>query len=273
MRSSNPVLSRGDAFTPGQQNYGYHNQPGGYPGNVGPDQQYAPYQQTPQTDQGVMTFDDVVAKTGMTMGVLFLTAAITWVFLPPALLGAVATVAAIVGFVTVLIVSFRRSLGAGLTLTYAAIEGIFLGAISKVFEYSYPGIVTQAVIGTFVAAGLTLAAYKFFNIRVTPKFTKIVAIGTVALMVTYLINLVFVLFGANTGLRQVGGGAGWLSWLISGVAVILAVLNLVLDFDYIERGVQMRAPAKESWRGAFGLTVTMVWLYIELLRILSYFRR
>jgi uncharacterized YccA/Bax inhibitor family protein len=88
-----------------------------------------------------------------------------------------------------------------------------------------------------------------------------------------LVNFVAVLFGFN-GLRgDVSGSVGLLPWLISGVAVVLAVLNLVLDFDYVERGIEMGAPASESWRAAFGLTVTMVWLYIELLRLISYIRR
>jgi uncharacterized YccA/Bax inhibitor family protein len=88
-----------------------------------------------------------------------------------------------------------------------------------------------------------------------------------------LINFVLSLFGVDLGLRDVGPGAGMIAILASALGVVLAVLNLIMDFDYIEQGIAMRAPASESWRGAFGLTVTMVWLYTELLRILSYFRR
>ena len=158
-------------------------------------------------------------------------------------------------------------------LLYAAIEGVFIGMISKFFENFYAGIVVQAVIGTFAAAGVTLAAYKFFNIRVTPKFTKIVMIATIAFAVAMLINFVLCL-SASTWLRAgITGPVGLLAIGISLLGAVLAVLNLVLDFDYIERGVAMGAPASESWRGAFGLTVTMVWLYVEILRLLSYLRR
>jgi uncharacterized YccA/Bax inhibitor family protein len=129
------------------------------------------------------------------------------------------------------------------------------------------------VIGTFAAAAVTLAAYKLFNIRVTPKFRKVVIIATIAFAVALLINFLLSLFGVNLGLRDSAGTISMLAVVFSLIGATLAVLNLVLDFDYIEQGVAMGAPASESWRGAFGLTVTMVWLYIEILRLLSYIRR
>ena len=146
--------------------------------------------------------------------------------------------------------------------------------ISKLFECLYDGIVVQAVIGTFAAAAVTLAAYKFFNIRVTPKFRKVVIIATIAFAVALLINFLLSLaVSISAWLTAVPArSACWLS-VFSLLGATLAVLNLVLDFDYIEQGVAMGAPASESWRGAFGLTVTMVWLYIEILRLLSYIRR
>ena len=283
LRSSNPILSKRDAFTPaapghgqnpyGQNAYGQspYARPGyqGYP--QGQDQQY-----TPQDNraQGLMTFDDVVTKTAVVMAVLVAAAAVSWNLLPPLGLQFPAmVVSALVGFVVVLLVSFRRVVSPALVITYAAVEGIFIGCISQVFESIYPGIVAQAVIGTFFAAGATLAAYKFFNIRVTAKFQKIVVISTIAFAAMMLVNFIFSLAG-HGGLRGgIAGPVSMFSYLISAVAIVLAVLNLVLDFDYIERGVAMGAPARESWRGAFGLTVTMVWLYVELLRLLSYLRR
>jgi uncharacterized YccA/Bax inhibitor family protein len=109
---------------------------------------------------------------------------------------------------------------------------------------------------------------------VTPKFQKIVIISTIAFALAMLINFVFVLLGMSTPfVAGITGPVGLLAIGVSLLGAVLAVLNLVLDFDYIERGVAMGAPAKESWRGAFGLTVTMVWLYVELLRLLSYLRR
>jgi uncharacterized YccA/Bax inhibitor family protein len=277
LRSSNPILSKQDAFTPAapQQNpYGQ-----GY--GQGPYQQYPqdPYNNQPQAYgygqqppaptkvEGRMTLDDVVTKTAVTIGTLIIFAALAWMLVPPALYLPGLILSGIVGFVAVLFVSFRRVVSPALVLAYAAIEGVFIGLISNLYNARFDGIVVQAVIGTFVAAGVTLAAYKFFNIRVTPKFQKVVVLATIAFAALMLGNLVFSLFTGGLGLRGGLIGIG-----ISAVAIVLAVLNLVLDFDYIERGIQVGAPASESWRGAFGLTVTMVWLYIELLHILSLLR-
>jgi uncharacterized YccA/Bax inhibitor family protein len=273
LRSSNPILSKQDAFTPAapQQPYNqnpYEQSPAGYG-------QYPGYPQAPvESLEGRMTLDDVVTKTAVTIGVLIITAALAWKLVPaglyfPALIGS-----GLIGFIVVMIVSFRRKVSPGLVLLYAGIEGIFIGMISKFFETHYSGIVVQAVIGTFAAAAVTLAAYKFFNIRVTPKFRKVVIIATISFAVALLINFLLSLAGVNVGL--VDGGTGAVSLLAVGFSLLgatLAVLNLVLDFDYIEHGVAIGAPASESWRGAFGLTVTMVWLYVELLRLLSYIRR
>jgi uncharacterized YccA/Bax inhibitor family protein len=280
LRSSNPILSKQDAFTPAAPQYGQRGSaqygPGQgfaqYPGQQG----YAdPYGQAPtKAPEGRMTFDDVVTKTAVTMVVLVLAAALAWNLIPPSLYFPGMILSGLVGFVVVMIVSFRRVVSPPLVLAYAAIEGVFIGMISKVFEAQYTGIVAQAVVATFFAAGATLAAYKFFNIRVTAKFQKIVIISTIAFAALMLANFIFSLITGGPGLR--GGIAGPVSPLalgISAIAIVLAVLNLVLDFDYIEKGVQMGAPARESWRGAFGLTVTMVWLYIEMLRLISYIRR
>ncbi|MCW2810561.1 MAG: putative rane protein YccA/Bax inhibitor family [Friedmanniella sp.] len=267
LRSSNPILSKKDAFTPaapqyGQNPYGSQFDQSGYGG--------APVQQA----EGRMTMDDVVTKTAVTMGVLILAAAASWNLVPTSLYFPGMVLSGLVGFVVVMLVSFRRNISPALVLAYAAIEGVFIGLISKVFEATYSGIVAQAVVATFFAAGITLAAYKFFNIRVTAKFTKVVVISTIAFAALMLVNFVFSLVTGGGGLR--GGLVGPVSPLaigISAIAIVLAVFNLILDFDYVERGVQMGAPAKESWRGAFGLTVTMVWLYIEMLRLISYIRR
>jgi uncharacterized YccA/Bax inhibitor family protein len=276
LRSSNPILSKKDAFTPAAPQYGT---PGGYGADPYGQQGYQGYPGGPgyapvQAPEGRMTFDDVVTKTAITMAILIVSAALAWMFVPAALYFPALIVSALVGFGVVLLVVVRRNISPGLVLVYAAIEGIFIGMISKYFETYYEGIVVQAVIGTFAAAGVTLAAYKFFNIRVTPKFQKIVIISTIAFALAMLVNFVFALLGVASPLRA--GMTGPVSLLAIGVSLlgaVLAVLNLVLDFDYIEQGVAMGAPAKESWRGAFGLTVTMVWLYVELLRLLSYLRR
>jgi uncharacterized YccA/Bax inhibitor family protein len=271
LRSSNPILSRQDAFTPAAPQYNqnpYDQSQAGY-------SQYPGYPQAPVEQlEGRMTFDDVVTKTAVTMGVLIIAAALAWMFVPAGLYFPLLIGSGLIGFAVVMIVAFRRKVSPGLVLLYAGIEGVFIGMISKVFESMYDGIVVQAVIGTFAAAAVTLAAYKFFNIRVTPKFRKVVFIATIAFALAILINFLLALAGVNLGLRDSGTGAiSLLAVAFSLLGAVLAVLNLVLDFDYIEQGVAMGAPASESWRGAFGLTVTMVWLYIEILRLLSYFRR
>ncbi|HEX3199942.1 MAG TPA: Bax inhibitor-1/YccA family protein [Propionibacteriaceae bacterium] len=272
LRSSNPILSKQDAFTPAApQQYNqnpYDQSPAGYA-------QYPGYPQAPvESLEGRMTFDDVVTKTALTMGVLIITAALAWKFVPDALYFPALIASGLIGFILVMVVSFRRRVSPGLVLLYAGLEGIFIGMISKVFESLYDGIVVQAVIGTFAAAAVTLAAYKFFNIRVTPKFRKVVIIATISFAVALLINFLLSLVGVNLGFVDGGTGAvSMLAVVFSLIGATLAVLNLVLDFDYIEQGVAMGAPASESWRGAFGLTVTMVWLYVEILRLLSYIRR
>ncbi|MDO5500330.1 MAG: Bax inhibitor-1/YccA family protein [Propionibacteriaceae bacterium] len=269
LRSSNPVLSRQDAFTPGGQQTQQYPQ---YPGQQG----FGP--QDPQPGQGRMTLDDVVTKTGVMLGLVVIVAAAVFFFMPPSILYPAAIVASLATIVVVFVVAARRRISPALVGIFAVVEGVMVGGISKIFESAYPGIVVQAVFATFVAAALTLAAYKFFNIRVTPKFTKVVAIATAAFAVTILLNFVLALLGVNggAGLGLRSGVTGEVSLLaigVSALAVVLAVLNLVLDFDYIERGIQMGAPASESWKAAFGLTVTLVWLYVEMLRIISYFRR
>lgn len=270
---ANPIFRNSDTFngraTPPQATYQQGAGHWGQPGVQGQPPQG--YQQT-QVSGGVMTLDDVIAKTAVTLLVVFASAALTFMYLPqnlmfPALIGS-----ALVGLVTVFLVAGRRSIPVGGVLFYAAVEGVFVGAFSKFFETMYPGIVFSAVLATFVAAGATLAAYKFFNIRVTQKFRKFVFIGTAALAGVLLVNFVLALAGVDTGLRGSGGDVGWLPILVSVLAVGLAVFNLIIDFDFVERGVASQAPARESWRAAFGITVTMVWLYVEILRILSYFR-
>ena len=271
MQSNNPVLAKTD--------WGQAQQPQYAPGQPYPgyDPNAAQFQ-APPAPTSVMTIDDVITKSAITIGTVVLVAALTmWGFmqgiLPIQLLQPVVIVGALVSFGVVLMVSFRRQIKPGFVLAYAAIEGVFLGAVSLMFELIYPGIVIPAVLGTFIAAGATLAAYKAFRIKVTDKFRKMVIIGTMAYAGVLLVNLVLSLFGVNLGIISITGQVSWIALLASAVGVGLAVFNLILDFDYIEQGIAVRAPASESWRGAFGLTVTLVWLYMEILRILSYFRR
>lgn len=269
----NPVFTKEQAFAPAssQQPQQPYQQPG-YPQNAPYGYQQTPYQnvQTPATQ--LMTLDDVITKSAIVMGVLMITAMVSMRVLMPTILagnlvmlGSVMAISGIASFVAVLVVSMRRSIKPAFVLAYSVLEGIFIGSFSAMFEVLYPGIVTQAVLATFVTAGIVLAAYKFFNIRATPKFRKIVFIGTLSFAGVVLVNMVLSFFLPVNLYSFTGIGL-----IISLVAVVLACMNLIMDFDYIERGVANAAPASESWRAAWGLTVTMVWLYTEILRILYY---
>lgn len=250
MRSSNPILSRPDAFAP-----------------AGPFRAEQPRQTSP------MTLDDVVTKTAITFGVLIVAAAAVFLLVPPALIGPITIVSSLVGVVTSFIVAFRRAVSPAVVLIFAAIEGLFVGGMSAMFERLYDGIVPSAVLATFAAAGVTLFAYKAFHIQLGARFQRIVSLATIAFAITMLINFGLSLAGINLGLRQIGGGVNLLSVVVSVIAVALAVANLLMDFDHIQRGIAQGADSSQSWKAAYGLTVTLVWLYVEILRVLSYLRR
>ncbi len=217
-----------------------------------------------------MTLDDVVAKTGILLLTAVVTAGAAWVL--DVGMG-IALVAALVGFGLAMVNIFKKKVSPPLVIAYAVVEGVFVGAFSKVITIYVGGdvsIVYQAILGTVGAFAGTLAVYKFFNIKVTDKFRKVVTIAIFSFVGVMLVNFVLSL----TGVLESGGLRGFntLGLLVSAAAVVLAVLMLILDFDYVERGVAAGIPERESWRAAFGLTVTLVWLYIELLRILAILR-
>ncbi|MDO5083271.1 MAG: Bax inhibitor-1/YccA family protein [Arachnia propionica] len=292
---ANPVFSRSETFNrpPQPTGYGYPQQGYGQPqpgyGYPQPGQApYAPYGQNPygqpgaplghqqpqpQHISGVMTMDDVLAKTAISLLIVFAVAAGAYLLVPVELVIPVTIGGAVASLVASLVVGMRARISPVALAIYAVLEGVFIGGLSKVFDMMWPGIVMSAVLATFVTAGATLAAYKFFNIRVTGKFRKMVTIATMAFAGVMLVNFALAMLGVDTGLRDVGSSAGLLSIGVSILAVCLAVFNLVLDFDFVERGIAAQAPASESWRAAFGITVTMVWLYVEMLRILSYFQQ
>jgi uncharacterized YccA/Bax inhibitor family protein len=286
MQSSNPVFRRAEGFN-GQgrtapasgMRYPAYGSPststydpytaGGYGGSGGP--------VSTETDRGPMTIDTVVQKTAFTVGLTILVAAATWALTPqidPATGAAgplylLAMLGAFGGFALSLANSFKRVVSPGLVLAYAALEGLFVGAFSKVIEAQFGGgIVVGAVLGTFAAVAGTLAAYKFFNIRVSPTFRKWVVAAMFGFVALSLLDVVLSLFHASFGFNGFGGMG-----LISSVLGLgLGVLMLILDFDFVERGIEAGLPERESWRAAFGLTVTIIWIYIELLRILAILR-
>jgi uncharacterized YccA/Bax inhibitor family protein len=274
MPSSNPAFGRGFANAGnGGQYPGWGAQPQQYgaPTQYGAPAQYDPYAApapyAPPTTR-YMTMDDVVTKTGLTFLVTVLAAAAVWAMPGQAAWG-LAIPAMLVGLVLGLVIAFKQIAKPASTLAYAAVEGVFLGAISEAFnDYFGDGIVMQAVIGTFgVFAGM-LVVYKTGAIRVTPKFTRWMIGALVGVFVLMLANMVAGFFGVDMGLRDGGPVAILFSLVVIGVAAF----SLLLDFDMADEAIRRGAPAKFAWYIAFGLLVTVVWLYLEILRLLSYFR-
>ena len=173
------------------------------------------------------------------------------------------------GLITAIITIFKKSLSGYTTPIYALFEGLFLGAISAMVEQTYPGIVMQAVLLTFGTLFCLLTAYKSRLIKVTENFRLGVVAATGAILIIYLFTFVMGFFGMSMPYIHESGliGIGF-----SLVVIIIASLNLVLDFDFIEKGAEAKAPKYMEWYGAFGLMVTLIWLYIEILRLLAKLR-
>jgi uncharacterized YccA/Bax inhibitor family protein len=274
MPSSNPAFSRFGGAGNGQQYAGWGNQPQQYgaPGQYGapaPHDPYAAPSPYAATTTRYLTMDDVVAKTGISFLVTVLAAAAVWA-LPGQAAWGIALPAVLVAFVLGLVISFKQIANAAATLSYGALYGVALGAISEAFNTIYPGIVMQALIGTFgVFAGM-LIVYKTGAIRVTPKLTRWVLAAGIGVLVLMLVNILAAWIGGGVGLGLRSGGpmAIGFSLLVIGVAAFF----LLLDFDMADEAIRRGAPAKFAWYIAFGLLVTVVWLYLEILRLLSYFR-
>ncbi|RVT78272.1 Bax inhibitor-1/YccA family protein [Flavobacterium sufflavum] len=173
---------------------------------------------------------------------------------------------AIVGFVLVVISAFKPQYSGYLAPGYALFEGLFIGGVSAIFEVQYPGIVIQAVGATFVTFAVCLGLYKFQIVKVTEQFKSVVVAATLAIATYYLISWLVSMF---TSYQPVHYGNSMMSIGISVFVIVIAALNLFLDFDRIEQGVQQRMPKYMEWFGAMGLMITLVWLYIEFLRLLS----
>ncbi|HEX2893987.1 MAG TPA: Bax inhibitor-1/YccA family protein [Marmoricola sp.] len=283
MQSNNPVFARSEGFN-GRGGAAYAGFGSG-PATTG----YADYPTTHTgAGTGRMSVDTVVQKTGITLGVLVLAAAATWILTGNVVstdpvtgldtiagskaqtLQTLAMVGAFGGFILAMVNSFKRVTSPALVVAYAALEGIFIGAMSKVFQLSFgPGVVTGAVLGTVAAVAGTLAAYKFFDIKVGAKFRTWVIAAMFGFVAVSLLDMLLSLFGNSFGFN----GFGTMGLLSSLLGLGLGVLMLILDFDFVERGIAAGLPERESWRAAFGLTVTIVWIYIELLRILAIFTR
>lgn len=239
---------------------GFGSAPAGLEGHPG-------YTGAPATTERPMTVDDVVTKTGITLAVLVAAAAATWI----SGLWVLALPAALVGFVLAMVVIFKKQVSPPLILAYAAVEGVFLGGISAIFQarFADSNIVINAVVGTAAVFAGMLVVYKTGAVKVTPRFTKWLIgalIGVVGLMLVNLVASFFI--DGGLGLRD----GGPLAITFSLVVIAVAAFSFLLDFDAADKAIRAGAPEKFAWYTAFGLTVTLVWLYLEMLRLLSYFQ-
>ena len=250
--SNNPAFTRSPAFT------------GRGLGTVDPLEEAYSGPSATSRDTGRMTVDDVVNRTGLLLAIAFATGALTWSVEG---LRVLTFPAAIVGFILAMVIIFKQVMNPGVIMAYAAIEGVFLGGISQLFDARYNGIVVQAVAGTAAVAGGVLALYKSGRIKVTPQFTKMVVGATIGFFALIMVNLVVSIFTGGPGVR-----GGTLGVVVGLFAIGLASMNLVLDFDMVEKGARQGLPARFGWFAAFGIMVTLVWLYIEILRLLSILR-
>jgi uncharacterized YccA/Bax inhibitor family protein len=219
---------------------------------------------------GAMTIQGTVDKTAILLAVVIFTAIWPWrLFFEsrnPELVLPWMGIGAIGGFVVALATIFKKSWAPVTAPIYAACEGLVLGSTSALFESRYPGIAFQSVALTFGVLLTLLVAYKTKALRATAGFKRGVVAATGAIVIVYLASFVMSLFGVSAGFMQ---SASPLGIGISLVVVVIAALNLVLDFDFIEQGAKLGAPKYMEWYGAFGLLVTLVWLYLEILRLLS----
>ncbi len=237
-------------------------------------------------DTGRMTVEDTVMKTLALFGILVVTAVVGWIWsmagvsaANPNPSAAPMIVGGLVGFVLAMVATFKKKPSVPVFVAYAAFEGLFVGGISAFFEFIFPGIVLQATLGTLSVVGVTLALFASGKIRASARATKIFMIAMVGYLVFSLVNLGLMLFnvpiaGGAFGLRSNVKILGIpLGVMIVGVfVVIMAAYSLVLDFDQIQRGVRNGAARVYGWVGAFGIMVTVVWLYVEILRLIAIVR-
>lgn len=217
--------------------------------------------------EGVMTINGTVNKTALSLMILIASASFTWnmgiegvPYFGFVLIGFVG------GLIFALITMFKKNWAPVTTPIYAALEGLALGGISVGVELSYPGIASQAIFLTFGTLGALLLAYRSGLIRATEKFKMGIIAATGGIAIVYFLSFILGMFGVSIPLIHSSGTFGI---LFSMAVVVIAALNLILDFDFIEQGAAQGAPKYMEWYGAFGLLVTLVWLYLEILHLLT----
>ncbi|HLL66202.1 MAG TPA: Bax inhibitor-1/YccA family protein [Micromonosporaceae bacterium] len=268
MQSSNPVLtrlgeaSRQERSTGTMPGYGY--------------QPSSPVQGDRSLTDRAMTLDDVVVRTIGLLALTGATAAFSWVFLADSALAGVAMIGSVIAALVLgLVITFKQITNPYVISGYALLQGVLLGVVSRFYNDRFDGIVIQAVIGTFGVFAVMAVLYKMKVLRATPKFAKAVIGALIGVVVLILVNFVASMFTENgLGLRDNGTGpVGALPIIFSLVVIVVGALTFILDFDQVEKGVQHGLPEKYAWYCAFGLLVGLVFLYYEILRLLSYLRR
>jgi uncharacterized YccA/Bax inhibitor family protein len=210
-----------------------------------------------------LTYDDVIMKTGGLLALLVVVGAGSWMVTPQ--MPALWIVGAVVGLVLGLVNSFKRSPSPALIVLYTVAQGLFLGGISRFYETAWNGVVPSAVVATVATFAAALFLFKSGRVRVTPKFMRWLLIAMVGYLVFSLVNVVLIMTGVLGGW---GLYSGW-GIIASVLGVGLAAASLIVDFDSIKRGVEGGVPAKFAWSAAFGLLVTLIWLYLEFLRLFA----
>ena len=216
----------------------------------------------PHVGAARMTLEGTINRTISLFGLLAISAAFTWVFN----LEGLALPAALIGFGLAMWASFSKTVRPAVMMAYAVVEGVFIGGISSIFETIYPGIVMQAVTATLATAGVIFVAYKQQWVRVSNKFRQMFTFALMGYMVFGLINFGVAMFTGNSAYNTSFG------WMIALVGVGLASFTLVIDLHDVESAIRNGQPVETEWRAAFGLMVTMVWMYIEILRLLAILR-
>jgi uncharacterized YccA/Bax inhibitor family protein len=266
MATSNPAFSNSPAFSQSATKAMQWTQE---PSAQQLDELYARSAATPD-DMGRMTYENTIQKTVGAFAVLLAFAAVGW-FVPGLWI-----IGGIVGFVLALVNIFKKEPSPALILAYAGAQGLFVGGISAFYQSAWDGIVVQAVMGTLVVVGVTLALFASGKIRASKRATQVFLVAMIGYAVFSLINMGLMLFGVSDSMFGLRGDVIFLGmplgfWL--GILVILmAAYSLVLDFDSVKTGVERGAPAKYGWTAAFGIMVTVIWLYLEILRLLAILR-
>lgn len=285
---SNPVMTRNPYFQQTQQRPNQYGQPNAY-GAQNSAQAYQQHEQReanqyipenynqngafdPKPETGRMTYSDAMNKTAILLGTTIVAGVLTVALLPAAMWMPAAWIGIIAAFVIGMIIAFKRVVSPVLALAYAVLEGVALGAITGAFEMMFPGIAMQAILATVVIVGVTLALHYSGAVRTTPRGRKFVYIVALGYLVFSLVNIVLMLTGVtNTafGVRGMEIAGIPVGVIIGGLMILVAAYMLIADFEAVNFAVANGAPKEFAWTCAIAIVMTILWIYIEVLRILA----